>query len=237
MAVSRAIPLVLLPGLTNDARVWRGVSEAMRTDAADVSVGDLRHGETMRDVAAHVLANAPARFAVAGLSMGGYCALEIVRQSPQRVAGIALVDTSARPDTEEGKANREKQIARARTDYAALVDELLPKWIHPSRIDDPAVAGVVRSMARDAGAEVFAQQQRAIMSRADSRPLLASIRCPAIVVCGRDDQLMPMEIHEEMVRGIGGAKLHAIERCGHLAPLERPEAVAAAMRDWLASVG
>lgn len=237
MTVARGVPLLLLPGLTNDERVWRSVKNALQETTQDIRVGDLRVGETMRDVAAHVLANAPDRFAVAGLSMGGYCALEMVRQAPQRVAGLALVDTSARPDAAEGKANREKQIERARTDYAGLVDELLPKWIHPSRLDDEGVAGVVRAMARDAGAEVFARQQRAIMSRADSRPLLPSIHCPAIVVCGRDDQLMPMEIHEELVRGIAGAKLHAVERCGHLAPLERPEAVADAMRSWLKAIG
>jgi len=237
MTAARRVPLLLLPGLTNDDRVWRGVMEALQGSAQDVAVGDLRAGETMRDVAAHVLASAPDRFAVAGLSMGGYCALEMIRQAPQRIAGLALVDTSARPDTPEGKANREKQIERARTDYAALVEELLPKWIHPSRLDDAAVADVVRAMARDAGPEVFARQQRAIMSRADSRPLLSSIRCPSIVVCGRDDQLMPIEIHEELVRGITGAKLHAIERCGHLAPLERPEAVASAMSAWLKTIG
>ena len=237
MNAAPPVPLLLLPGLTNDERVWRAVKNALQGSAKEISVGDLRVGDTMRDVAAHVLASAPERFAVAGLSMGGYCALEILRQAPQRVAGLALVDTSARPDTPEGKANREKQIERARADYAGLVDELLPKWIHPSRLDDASVADVVRAMARDAGAEVFARQQRAIMSRADSRPLLGTIRCPTIVVCGRDDQLMPMEIHEELVRGIAGAKLHAVERCGHLAPLERPEAVADAMRGWLKSIG
>jgi pimeloyl-ACP methyl ester carboxylesterase len=233
----RGVPLLLLPGLTNDERVWRAVMDGVQPDVQSVTVGDLRGGETMRDVAAHVLAKAPDRFAVAGLSMGGYCALEMFRQAPQRIAGLALVDTSARPDTAEGKANREKQIERARTEYAALVEELLPKWIHPSRLQDPAVADVVRAMARDAGAETFARQQRAIMSRADSRPLLGSIRCPTIVVCGRDDALMPMEIHEELVRGIAGAKLHAVERCGHLAPLERPAAVGDALRTWLQAIG
>ncbi len=102
--------------------------------------------------------------------MGGYCALEIMRQAPERVMGLALVDTSARPDTPESKANREKQIERARTDYPGLVAELLPKWIHPSRLHDAEVGQVARDMALDAGPEIFARQQRAIMSRADSRP-------------------------------------------------------------------
>ena len=236
MAAARGVPLLLLPGLTNDERVWRGVKDALQSKAQDVIVGDLRSGETMQDMAADVLSKAPERFAVAGLSMGGYCALEMIRQAPQRIAGLALVDTSARPDTVEGKANREKQIERARIDYAGLVEELLPKWIHPSRLDDPAVADVVRAMARDAGAEGFARQQRAIMSRGDSRPLLGAIHCPAIVVYGREDQLMPKEIHDELVRGISGARLHDVEGCGHLAPLERPEPVAQALRSLLEAI-
>jgi pimeloyl-ACP methyl ester carboxylesterase len=225
--------LVLLPGLTNDARVWRGTIDALR-DAATVDVGDLSGHATMTALAADVLARAPARFALAGLSMGGYCALEILRQAPGRVIALALVDTSARPDTAESRANREKQIERSRTDYAALVEELLRKWVHPSRLDDPAVADVVRAMAADCGADVFARQQRAIMSRADSRPMLSSIRCPAVVICGRDDALMPLSIHEELARGIPGATLAVADDCGHLAPLERPAEVAGAIRSLLA---
>ena len=115
--MSNALPLLLLPGLTNDARVWRDVIAHLGDDRS-TTIGDLRGGETMRAVAADVLGRAPERFAVAGLSMGGYCALEMLRQAPQRIAGIALVDTSARLDTPEARANREKQIERARTEYA-----------------------------------------------------------------------------------------------------------------------
>jgi pimeloyl-ACP methyl ester carboxylesterase len=228
--------LVLLPGLTNDARVWRGTIDALR-DAATVDVGDVSGHATMTALAANVLARAPARFALAGLSMGGYCALEILRQAPDRVIALALVDTSARPDTAESRANREKQIEQSRTDYAALVEELLRKWVHPSRLDDPAVADVVRAMATDCGADVFARQQQAIMSRADSRPLLSSIRCPAVVICGRDDALMPLAIHEELAQGIPGATLAVVDDCGHLAPLERPAEVAGAIRSLLARLG
>lgn len=226
------VELVLLPGLTNDARVWRGTIDALGGVAA-VAIGDLTTRDTMTALAADVLARAPARFALGGLSMGGYCALEIMRQAPERVLALALVDTSARPDTDESRANREKQIVRSRTDYAGLVEELLPKWIHPSRAGDAQVAGVVRAMAKDHGADVFARQQRAIMSRADSRPLLPSIQCPAAVICGRDDALMPLEIHRELADGIPGATLTIVDDCGHLAPLERPRAVADALRALL----
>jgi pimeloyl-ACP methyl ester carboxylesterase len=227
-----AVHLVLLPGLVNDARVWRGVAERL-ADVASVQVADLATRDTMGALADDVLAGAPPRFAVAGLSMGGYCALEIVARAPERVIALALVDTSARPDTPEGRASREGQIARAPAALAAIVDELLPKWVHPSRLADPAVADVVRAMARDRGPEAFIRQQRAIMSRADSRPRLAAIRCPTAVICGRHDALLPLEVHEEMARGIPGAALEVIEDCGHLAPLERPAEVAAALRRLL----
>jgi pimeloyl-ACP methyl ester carboxylesterase len=226
------IDLLLLPGLTNDARVWQGVADRL-ADVASVQVADLTACETMAELALDVLAKAPARFALAGLSMGGYCALEIVARAPERVMALGLVDTSARPDTPEGRANREKQIARAPGEFATIVEELLPKWVHPSRLDDHAVADIVRAMARDVGADAFARQQRAIMSRADSRPRLSAIRCPTVVVCGREDALLPLEVHEEMAHGIPGAKLRVIEACGHLAPLERPADVAAALRELL----
>lgn len=226
------IDLLLLPGLANDARVWQGVAERL-ADVATVQVADLTTRDTMAGLAQDVLARAPARFALAGLSMGGYCALEIVARAPERVIALGLVDTSARPDTSEGRANREKQITRAPAELAAIVEELLPRWVHPSRIEDHAVADIVRAMARDSGADVFARQQRAIMSRADSRPRLAGIRCRTVVVCGREDALLPLEVHEEMARGIPGAKLRVIEACGHLAPLERPAEVAAALRELL----
>jgi pimeloyl-ACP methyl ester carboxylesterase len=231
MAVHKA-DLLLLPGLTNDARVWQGVADRL-ADVASVRVAELTARATMPELALDVLATAPARFALAGLSMGGYCALEIVARAPERVMALGLVDTSARPDTPEGRANREKQIARAPAGLAAIVEELLPKWVHPSRLDDHAVADIVRAMARDVGAGAFARQQRAIMSRADSRPRLAAIRCPTVVVCGREDALLPLEVHEEMARGIPGAQLRVIEACGHLAPLERPADVAAALRELL----
>jgi len=229
---AHVIGLLLLPGLTNDARVWQGVADRL-ADVASVRVPDLTTRDTMAGLADDVLAKAPPRFALAGLSMGGYCALEIVARAPERVAALALVDTSARPDTDEGRANRENQIARASTELATIVEELLPRWVHPSRVEDHAVADIVRAMARDSGADAFVRQQRAIMSRADSRPRLAAIRCPTVAVCGRQDTLLPLEVHEEMARGIPGATLRVIENCGHLAPLERPAEVATALRDLL----
>jgi pimeloyl-ACP methyl ester carboxylesterase len=227
------LPLLLLPGLVNDERVWRAVATRLG-NVADVRVVGLDSADTMAGLAADVLADAPPRFALAGLSMGGYCALEIVRQAPDRVAALGLVDTSARPDTPESRANREKQIERSRSDYAGLVSELVGKWVHPTRVNDADVGQVARDMALQSGAAMFARQQRAIMSRADSRPALASIRCPTVVIAGQDDALMPPEIHEELAHGIPGAELHSLVTCGHLAPLERPAEVADALSHRLA---
>jgi pimeloyl-ACP methyl ester carboxylesterase len=227
-------PLLLLPGLVNDARVYAGVRGRLAGEAECVDA-DLTTHDTMAGLADDVLAKAPQRFALAGLSMGGYCALEIAHRAPDRVVALALIDTSARPDGDEAKANRERQIARARAgELDAVVEELLRKWVHPSRLADAAVADVVRAMARSHGPAVFERQQRAIMSRADSRPRLAAIRCPTVVLCGADDAIMPREIHAELAAGIPGATLVAVPECGHLAPLERPEAVAAALAELLA---
>lgn len=227
--------LLLLPGLTNDARLWSVVATEL-DGAARPIVGELKSADSMQGLARDVLDKAPRRFALAGLSMGGYCALEIVRQAPERVVALALIDTSARPDGEEAKENRKRQIERSVTAYPDVIEELLPKWVHPSRLREPSVAGVARAMALEAGPEVFTRQMRAIMSRSDSRDLLGTIKCPAVVIAGEDDALMPREIHEELAKGIPGAKLKLIPKCGHLSPLERPTETAAALKEWLVAL-
>jgi pimeloyl-ACP methyl ester carboxylesterase len=233
--MAKRVQLVLLPGLVCDARLWHRVARSV-AGVAEATVGDLTRHDTMAALAADVIERAPPRFALAGLSMGGYCALEIVRQAPERVAALALIDTSARPDTPESRANRERQIERARSDYAGVIEELLPKWLHRSRVLDPEVAGVVRTMALEAGAAQFERQQRAIMSRLDSRPHLGFVGCPTLVLCGRDDAVTPVEVHEEMARGMTKATLKILDDCGHLSPLEQPEAVAFALRDWIGAL-
>lgn len=227
--------LLLLPGLTNDARLWSVVAAELDGTARPI-VSELKASDTMQGLARDVLEKAPRRFALAGLSMGGYCALEIMRQAPERVVALALIDTSARPDGDEAKANRERQIERAATAYPDVIEELLPKWVHPSRLQEPSVAGVVRAMAHDTGPETFARQLRAIMSRADSRPLLGSIRCPTMVIAGKDDALLPLDVHQELAAGIPGAGLTLIPECGHLSPLERPTETASALKEWLVAL-
>jgi pimeloyl-ACP methyl ester carboxylesterase len=231
--VSR-IPLVLVPGLLCDAQLWRPQVEAL-ADVADCRVADVTRSDTMTGLAADVVRDLPfRRFALAGLSMGGYVALEIARQFGNRVERLALLDTSARADTPEQTQKRRDFISLAeRGRFLGVTDGLLPSLIHRSRLDDAALVGVIKSMARNVGKEAFVRQERAIMSRADSLPLLPRIACPALVLCGRQDALIPLARHEEMADAIPGAKLEVVEECGHLSTLEKPDEVSAAFRRWL----
>jgi pimeloyl-ACP methyl ester carboxylesterase len=229
-------PLVLIPGLLCDAQLWQAQLEDLG-DAADIWIADHTRSDTMASVARNILADAPfSRFALAGLSMGGYIALEILRQAPQRVAKLALLDTAASAEQPEQTQKRLGFISLAeRGKFPGITEALLPFLIHPKRIGEPALTNIIRSMARNIGKESFVRQQRAIMSRADSLPLLASINCPTLVLCGRQDALTPLAKHEEIAAGIEGAQLEIIEDCGHLSTLEKPAQVNAALRRWLAA--
>jgi pimeloyl-ACP methyl ester carboxylesterase len=167
--------------------------------------------------------------------MGGYVAQEIMRQAPERVERLALVDTNARADNaDQVKARRDLiKLADIGT-FKGVTPRLLPNLVHPSRLEDPSVAGVVMDMAERVGQEAFARQQTAIMNRKDGRGDLEAIRVPTLVLAGRQDALCPPKVQEEMMAKLPNAKLVLVEDCGHLAPLERPEATTAVFRYWLA---
>ena len=233
MQRSTKTPLVLLPGLLTDRRLFEHQIRAL-ADIAEPSVADLTGADSAADLARQVLASAPAeRFALAGLSMGGYVAFEIMRQAPARVLGLALLDTTARPDTPEATENRHRLIKLSATDFRAVIRALLPRLLHPAHQTDSAMTDTVHAMADSVGRAAFVSQQTAIMNRLDSRPHLAQIRCPTLVLCGREDVITPVEIHTEMASGIPAAKLEVIEACGHLSALERPAQVTDALRAWL----
>ena len=229
------LPLVLIPGLLCDVQLWRAQVENL-SSIADIWIADHTRSNTMDGVARDVLADAPfTRFALAGLSMGGYIAFEIMRQAPQRVAALALLDTAAEADLPEQTQRRREFIALSeRGEFPRVTELLLPLLVHPSRLADPALTSVIRSMAENIGKAAFARQQQAIMSRADSRELLSGIACPTLVLCGRQDALTPLARHEEIARGVNGARLEVVEDCGHLSTLEQPVPVNAALRSWLA---
>jgi pimeloyl-ACP methyl ester carboxylesterase len=233
---SPRVPLVLLPGLLNDARLWQHQIAGL-ADVAQPYVGDIATADHLPRIAAEVLRNLrDPHFVLAGFSMGGYTALEIMRQAPERVLALALLDTSARPDTPEATAKRREQIASAAQDFEAVIDTLRRRLVHPDVADDPLLAETFRGMALRVGREGFVRQQEAIIARPDSRPGLRDIACPTLVVCGRDDPVTPVEVHEELRDGIPGAQLVVIGACGHLSPLERAPEVTGALRAFLERV-
>jgi pimeloyl-ACP methyl ester carboxylesterase len=166
--------------------------------------------------------------------MGGYVALEVMRQAPGRVARLALLDTSARPDTPEASQDRERLIALAEAGrWKDVTSRLWPRLVHPSRQSDLALREIVDGMMRDTGVEAYVRQQRAIMGRADSRPLLPGIEIPTLVLAGEGDAITPPEIAREMAEMIEWASLVIVPESGHLSSLEQPERVTQALRLWL----
>lgn len=227
------LPLVLIPGLLCDEALWAHQRDFL-ADVAEITVADVTRDDSIGGMAARVLEAAPDRFALAGLSMGGYVALEIMRRASGRVRKLALLDTSARADTPEQTSRRRGLIElAAKGRFKGVTPRLLPLLIHPGRQTDKALTGAVMKMAERVGQEAFLRQQTAIMGRPDSRGDLAGFDLPTLVLCGRQDALTPVELHEEMAAGIPGARLCIVEESGHLSPLERPHAVTALMRDWL----
>lgn len=226
--------LVLLPGLLCDAALWAHQVPAL-ADIATTSVADLTLDDSMAAMASRMLASAPERFALAGLSMGGYVAFAMLRLAPHRVTRLALLDTTADPDTEEKTARRRGLMDLAsRGRFKGVTPLLLPQLVHPDRVQEQPLASQVMGMAERVGPDAFLRQQRAIMGREDARRLLPGIKVPTLVLCGRQDALTPLERSQEMAAAIPGAQLTVIEDCGHLSTMERPEAATAALRDWLA---
>ena len=226
---------VLLPGLLCDAALW----EPQLTELADIArfwVPDLTEYETVKEMGEAVLRDSPwEEFALAGLSMGGYVALEVMRQAPERVTRLALLDSRARPETPDETERRQQlmKLAQSERGFTPVTSRMLPLMLHPSRVKDARLTKTVRDMAERAGVEAYVRQQHAIISRPDFRPGLPSIKCPTLVLCGRQDQLTPPECSKEMAAAIPGAKLVVVEECGHLSTLERPAEVNQAIRNWL----
>lgn len=226
-------PLLLLPGVLCDGALWQHQTETLR-DIADITVADLTREDQAGLAAQRLLAQAPEEFALAGLSMGGYVALEIMRQAPDRVMRLALIDTSARPDTHEKIRFRQELIDLARTgQFKGVTPRLLPQLIHPDRLDDRPLTEAVLAMAERVGRDAFLAQQRLLMNRPDSRHDLGLIHCPTVVICGRQDGLTPLADSEEMAEKVRRGRLVVIEECGHLSTMERPQAVSAVLRYWL----
>ncbi len=229
------VPLALLPGLLCDATLWQPQVDAL-SDIADCRVADLTTQGSIEAMAESVLAAMPARFALAGLSMGGYVALEIMARAPERVTRLALLDTRAQADEPEESKRRRGLIELAeKGQFKGVTPRLLPLFLHQARLDDAALTGIVTRMAQHVGKEAFIRQQRAIIGRRDQTATLVKIHVPTLVLCGREDTLTPPADSKVMAAGIAGARLTVIEDCGHLSTLERPAEVNAALRRWLSA--
>ncbi len=227
--------LLFLPGLLNDSALWRHQIKEFEGDYS-VQVGDLTVADSMEALAASVLKKAPAKFTLIGLSMGGYVALEIMRQAPERVERLVLMDTSARPDNLEQKRRRRGLIELSnKGKFKGVTPRLLPMLISEKHLQDKKMTQEIMDMAERVGKEAFIRQQTAIMGRADSRPTLAKIKVPTLMVVGAEDAITPPELAHEIADGIKGAKLEVVEESGHLSPLEQPEAVNKLLGRWLRS--
>jgi len=233
--MSSRLPLLLVPGLLCDHALWQH-QVAFLQDMAQCRITNTTHHDRIDALARDVLAHAPRQFALAGLSMGGYVALEIMRQAPDRVLRLCLLDTSARADTEAQQERRRLLLAMSKSgQFKGVTPRLLPMLIHPDRTDDIALTDIITSMAERVGRDAFQKQQTAILHRIDSRPYLRNIHCPVQVLGGEQDAITPPDILREIAEGIPNARLDMIPDCGHLSPLEQPETVNRLMKRWLAA--
>jgi pimeloyl-ACP methyl ester carboxylesterase len=230
-----SLPIVLIPGLNCSARLYAGQIPALWR-FGPVTVADHTRDASIPAIASRILAAAPPFFALIGLSMGGYIAFEIMRQAPQRVAKLALLDTGARPETAEQTARRHGPMAMARAGkLVEVADESFVFFVHPDRHGDVALREVVRAMAEETGADAFLRQQQAIMARPDSRPGLAAIACPTLMLVGEQDGGTPPELAREIASAIAGTRLVIVPDCGHLSTIEQPQAVTQALVEWMES--
>lgn len=225
--------IFLLPGLLCDAQIWNHQSAALGESGefADVVIPDFRFARSIPAMAQIVLESAPERFSVAGHSMGGRVALEVVRIAGQRVKRLALLDTGIHPRKPAEEISRRKLIDLARREgMSALVTPWLQPMLHP---DHTSLIAPLMEMLNRSTPDTFENQQRALLDRPDARTVLSSIHCPTLVLCGREDIWSPVAQHEEIARLIPGAKLTVIEKCGHMSPIEQPEMVTGALREWI----
>lgn len=224
--------IVLIPGLVCTAELF-GPQLPVLWTRGPVTVASTLGGSSMAAIADDILANAPPRFALAGLSMGGYVAFEILRRAPERVERLALLDTSARPDTAEQIERRRGLMARLDSEaFEAVIESVLRGLPAPARREDEILFQTNLGMARAVGPEGFRRQTRAIIGRADSRPHLAGITVPTLVLVGEQDAVTPPEVAREMAEAIPGARLTVVPDSGHVSTLERPEAVTSALLHW-----
>lgn len=226
------IPLVLIPGMMCDGRMWGGIPAALhpRPVVHSIPTG----ADTMAELARILLRDAPPRFALAGLSMGGILAMEVLAQAPDRVERLALLDTNPQAELPEVQARRAPQIAKALTGglRSVIRDEMKPNYLAPGP-SQQVILDLCLDMALSLGPEVFARQSLALRDRSDRQGALAAFRGPALVLMGAEDRLCPRDRHELMHELMPQSRLVIVDGAAHLPTLEQPVETTAALRRWL----
>jgi pimeloyl-ACP methyl ester carboxylesterase len=225
-------PVLLVPGLLCSSEIFAAQISAL-WGFGPVTIASTLEGERISQAAASILRDAPPRFALAGISMGGYLAFEIMRQAPSRVVKLALIDTSARADTVEQTGARLRALAQARTRFMAVALLNLANLLHPLRRGDADILDILRRMVRTVGLEGYERQQKIAMSRPDSRPFLDLVNVPTLVMVGENDPLTPPGHSKEIASAVRGATLKVVPDCGHLSPIEQPDRVSQALAEWI----
>jgi len=225
--------LFLGSGLLCDSQIWAYLTEQL-SDIAQIQLADTQQDDTLSAMAKRLLDSAPARFAYVGFSMGGYLGFELLRQAPHRIDKLALLSTTAQPDTIEHTQLREMFIDLTQQNcFEQAVNRNLSLFLTPNFSDDSRLHDTLQSMAKRIGPQAYIRQLNLIINRPDSRPMLQDIKVPTSIICGRDDQLTPIAKHQEMAMQINNAQLHVINNARHFITLEQPQVVAGILRNWL----
>lgn len=225
-------PFLLIPGVNSTAAVFSDLTAALWA-FGPVTIANHTQGESLAAIAANILRDAPPRFALLGFSLGGYLAFELLRQAPERVTKLCLLDTSARPDSADSTAKRRENIAKAQAGrFAETLDPTFAIAVHPDHAGDEKLCAFNSAMSLAVGPDIYIRHQYAIIGRADSRPDLPGIKVPTLVIVGDADQITVPEAAREMAAGIAGATLVVVETAGHMALLEQPQVVIPAIVAW-----
>jgi pimeloyl-ACP methyl ester carboxylesterase len=233
--------LLLVPGLLCDDAIWASQTAAL-ADIATVRVFNNGDADSLGTLAESIITHAPERFALAGHSMGGRIALEVARRAPERLIGLALLDTGYEPLAagqagEQEAAGRYSLLALARREgMRAMARIWVQGMVYPPRLKERRLIEPILDMFERRSFELFALQIQALLSRPNATSVVSGLQCPTLVLCGREDAWAPPSRHELMAKLIRRATLEVIPECGHMAPMERPEAVSTALRKWLAEL-
>jgi pimeloyl-ACP methyl ester carboxylesterase len=232
----QSAPLLLIPGMMNDERVWRHQIAALRPRCSEIHVVDITTADSIEEIARLALLSAPEKFSLAGFSMGGIVALEMFRQAPQRILRLAILGSTPRSEKPHQQAPRLALMERARKEplRELMLTALIPPSLGKANQNDSLLQWEILDMALLLGTEIYLQQCHALNTRRDYRDTLPEIRCPMLVICGEEDQVCPAWISEQMAQGVPGSSLLIIKGSGHMVTLEAAEEVSAALLNWLA---